>query len=600
MIRLASTLLLLALAQSPPPPPGQPSSDPVKVEAILGVDRVRPGDDFQIAVVFTIAEHYHIYAPDEPAENYTKTALKQPAIQGIAWESPRFPTSTEMKSGVETLRVYEKRAVVTFRGHADDRLPLGEISVPLEVDFQFCNEEVCFPPQRGVPLALKILVVAKGEAVVPARADLFADAGGDQESGFGDLLKRSLWVALAGLLIGGIGTAFTPCVLPMIPFTVAFFTNQVDRSKGKTLLLALTYTAGIVTTFSLLGWLFGRAGSSAGSILGNPWVVGVFIAIFVALGLSCFGLFELTIPAPIMAKLGGGGSREGRLGAYVMGLLLGVVAAPCVGPVLASLLLWIAKHGSGVVGLLLMAVYGLGLGLPFIALAFASGSIPRAGAWMVWVKEVFGVLIFGTALYYLYTIPPNKPLIVGLFGVGCIALAIRYLWPAIRHAESEHESVVLGIVAALLATYSFLPKALTHPIGLPNIAQILFHESWLPWRTDHDQALADAKRDGRPAFVDFTAAWCPSCHEMERMMEEPDVWAVLQRFVLIQLDCTNADSAGTILRNERYGKHGLGGVPSSAYYNAKGELVEAHYGALEKEAFVKILRSVDTRPPLGD
>jgi thioredoxin:protein disulfide reductase len=590
VIAIASTLLLLALAQSPPPAPGLIDENPVKVEAFLSVDRVRPGDTFDVAVVFTLAEPYHIYGADEP--NYIATKVTPAPVKGISWEAPRYPASVEKKTKDETLRLYEKRAVVVFTGHASESLVAADVSTTVSVDYQSCTSESCLPPRKGVPIALKIPVAAKGADAHPANAELFAGAQQSAESGggFGDILaKQGLWAGLLILLLGGIVTAFTPCVLPMIPFTVAFFTNQVDRSKTKTLVLALVYTLGIVTTFSILGWLFGRAGSSAGAILGNKWVVIAFIAIFVALGLSCFGLFELTIPAPIMAKLGGG-SRRGTTGAFVMGSLLGVVAAPCVGPVLAALLLYIAHQGSGLSGLLFMAVFGLGLGLPFIALAFASGSIPKAGAWMVWVKEIFGVLIFGTALWYLSTLVDSPRLVTTLAGIGLVLLALRYAVPALRRTESEHKSIVLGAVALLLAIGFFLPQA----------PRIVFHESSIHWRTDHDAALAEARRDGRPALVDFTAKWCFSCKEMEHMMEEPEVAAALERFVMITVDCTEDDGPGVKLRTERYGKYELNGVPASAYYNSKGKLVATHFGELKKAEFLELVRSVETREPLED
>ncbi len=600
---VASGLVLFGLGESPtttaraqntsalPSLPSRSEPKPVEVTTLLDVDKVRPGDTFHVAVIFKIDEKYHLYGIDEKNKDYLGTKVTPPADPGFAWEAPRYPPSHEVAFGEERIRVYEKEARVFFTGKADDTLAPGAKDVVVLVDYQACTDKSCLAPVIGSPIALVIPVAKPGEAVAALNADVFKDQPrGGEGSGFADLLvKHGLWAALGVLLAGGIATAFTPCVLPMIPFTVAFFANQVDRSKARTLLLSVIYTAGIVTTFSVLGYLFGRAGSSAGSLLGNPWVLLAFVAIFAALGLACFGLFELTVPASIMSKIGGG-SREGRLGAYFMGLLLGVVAAPCVGPILAGLLVYIATKGSGLEGFLYMLIYGTGLGIPFIALAFVSGALPRAGAWMVWVKEAFGALLFATALYYLTTLVRNPRWIVLLAAVGALVLAARYLLPALRRAESEHRSASLGFVAILLAIYFFAGPTLARVTPIKSAERVFFGQSWLPWITSEEEGLAKARAEGRPAFIDFTAEWCFSCKEMEHMMEEPDVWAELQRFVLIQIDCTANDAPGTRLRNEKYA---LGWVPAQAFYDSSGQLVRKSQSAIEKKEFLEILRSID-------
>jgi thiol:disulfide interchange protein DsbD len=589
---LAVLATLGALLAPAPVTSGTVAETPVEVAAFLNQDRVRPGDLFQVAVVFKIGKGWHVYAPDETDPNYTRLSVTLPRASGFGWEAPRYPSSHEVALFGQTGRIYENEARVFFNGRADDRLSPGEQELRLLVDYQACTDEVCDQPRKGVPVALRIPVAARGDTVSPANVELFQDqpATLERKSAFAAALEKSVWAAILVLLVGGILTAFTPCVLPMIPFTVAFFTNQVDRSKVKTLTLALLYAAGIVTMFSVLGYAFGRAGSSAGALLGHPWVLLAFAAIFAALGLACFGLFELTVPSSLLSKLGGG-SREGRLGAFLMGLLLGVVAAPCVGPVLAGLLVFIAAKGSGLSGLFYMFVFGLGLGLPFIALAFASGAIPKAGPWMVWVKDMFGVLLFAAALYFVDIVLQSPRTILLLAALGVVLLALRYLLPIIRRTESEHRSMSLGVVALLLATYLFAGPVVTRAFGIPSAESIVFRESWLPWRTDHDAALADARREGRPALVDFTAKWCVSCKEMVHMMERPEVWAELQRFILIKVDCTRSGGPGEALRDERYPE--LGVVPSIVIYDSLGNKVFSRKGEMKRDEFLETIRAVD-------
>jgi len=203
----------------------------------------------------------------------------------------------------------------------------------------------------------------------------------------------------------GVLTALTPCVYPMIPITVSIFGARAGVPRGRALLLATAYVAGIAAMFGTLGTSFGLLGRAFGTFLANPWVIVPLALFFFAMGLSMFGAFEVALPSGLQGRLARVGGR-GFAGAFGMGLVAGIIAAPCTGPPLASLLAYVATTRNARWGFLLLATYGAGVGLPFWLLAGFSMSLPKPGRWMEWVKSVFGIALFAAALYYLKNVVP--------------------------------------------------------------------------------------------------------------------------------------------------------------------------------------------------
>ncbi|MBI1992736.1 MAG: cytochrome C biogenesis protein, partial [Candidatus Omnitrophica bacterium] len=203
--------------------------------------------------------------------------------------------------------------------------------------------------------------------------------------------------------LGGLALNLTPCVYPLIPVTVSFFANQSRHRLGYTALLASCYVLGLAVTYSLLGLAASLTGGLFGALLQRPGVLISVALIMVALGLSMCGLFELRVPSSISSRFGSG--RMGLVGALIMGLTVGIVAAPCIGPFVVGMLLYVSQLGSPVIGFWLFFTLALGLGTPYLVLGlFASrlDRLPKAGAWLVWVKQVLGCVLFGVALYLIF------------------------------------------------------------------------------------------------------------------------------------------------------------------------------------------------------
>ena len=296
-----------------------------------------------------------------------------------------------------------------------------------------------------------------------------------------DQLKSApLWLQLVLAFLGGLLLNLTPCVYPIIPITVGYFGGQSEGRLSKTLMLGGFYVLGLALVYSMLGVLAAMTGSLFGSLLQSPWVsIGVAI-IFFALALSMWGVFTINPPQFLMK----GGSQKGILGAFGMGALLGVVAAPCVGPAVGALLIYVGQRGDVLLGFGLFFALSLGLGLPYLVLAAFSGamkSLPRSGKWMITAKKVFAVLIFLVALFYLRQ------------GFGAFS--------ASRAAASTREA-----------------------------------ETWTPATL---AVLQKARAANTPVIIDFRADWCLPCLKMEReIFHQPEVLNAAKNVQLARADLT--------------------------------------------------------------
>src|SRR3954464_1852578 len=193
-------------------------------------------------------------------------------------------------------------------------------------------------------------------------------------------------------LTAGLLTALTPCVYPMIPITISIFGAKTGVSRGRALALATFYVAGIAFMFGALGTVFALLGKAFGTFLANPWVIVPLAVFFVLMGLSMFGAFELALPSGLQNRLSRVGGK-GFGGAFLMGLVGGIIAAPCTGPPLAGILAYVATTRSVFLGGSLLFTYALGMGVLFFVIAAFAVALPKSGGWMDAVKSIFGVVM---------------------------------------------------------------------------------------------------------------------------------------------------------------------------------------------------------------
>ncbi|MBW2732296.1 MAG: thioredoxin family protein [Deltaproteobacteria bacterium] len=333
----------------------------------------------------------------------------------------------------------------------------------------------------------------------------------------------------------GIATSLTPCVYPMIPITVSIFGAKEARSRMSAFLLATFYVLGIAVMYTGLGVLASLGGWAAGGILGSPYFVVPLAIFFVVMASSMFGFWEIRLPMALqnrMSQVGGKGFR----GAFAMGLVGGVLIAPCTGPVLAGLLAYVATTGSLVMGAGLLFTYALGIGVLFWIIATFAVSMPKNGPWMDSVKSVLGIALLAAALYYLQPVVPllsrfTAPAtwfpatMAGLIVLGLIlgALHLSYLGTSALTKIRK----TLGILAITVATLGLINYALTPTVQLP-------------WLANEAQALSLAKEQNKRLLVDFSAKWCVPCKEMEdEILTHPKVLKQLESWLLLKIDITD-------------------------------------------------------------
>lgn len=220
--------------------------------------------------------------------------------------------------------------------------------------------------------------------------------------------EGGLLAALGLVFVAGILASLTPCVYPLIPITIGVFGARESDSRLQSFTLSLVYVLGIAITYSVLGVIAAIFGTVFGGAMQSPWVLGGIAVIFIALGLSSLGMFEIRLPGNLQTRLSQAGGN-GYGGALLMGLFAGIIAAPCVGPIVAGVLVYVAQQQDVLLGILLLMTFAFGMGLLFIILGTFSGllaRLPKSGGWMDGVKVAIGAVFLGVALYYLRIVLP--------------------------------------------------------------------------------------------------------------------------------------------------------------------------------------------------
>ncbi|MCR9161238.1 MAG: protein-disulfide reductase DsbD family protein [Nannocystaceae bacterium] len=378
-------------------------------------------------------------------------------------------------------------------------------------------------------------------------------------------LAAYAWAFGQGVLVD-----LTPCVYPLIPITVAVF-GAKGVSRGRALFLASAYVLGMAVLYTSLGVAVALSGAAFGAWLGNPWVVYPIVLMLLALAASMFGAFDIQLPTSVQNRLNAVGGT-GPVGAFLMGLVSGLISAPCTGPVLLSLLAFIASSaadGGGVVyGGSLLFAYALGMGTLFFAVALGA-SLFRPGAWMEHVKSFFGVAMLVMAAWFLR--PVHKELgdfiihpdwgIWAAIGLVAVGLALGAVHLSFKSSRAEASRKALGVALAAMG-------------GIVGVNLILYVPpmAWTEVTTldEMTAAITAAEDDGKPIVIDFAAEWCTPCKEMEKFtFHHEDVEPRLAKgFHLIKIDVTDpSEDQATI--QEAFGS---GTLPSVLIYGTDAQL----------------------------
>ncbi len=586
-LALAALVAVVALAPAPAraqAPADSPSASVVALRLVADADRLVAGAPFRLAVVADVKPGWHVNS-HTPKEDYLiPTEVSLPPVAGLAFEAPVYPAHVELKLPFsETpLAVYEGKTVIRVAGKVDPAAAPGPRTLKALLDFQPCNDQQCLAPAQ-VEATLTIDVAAKGSAASPANAELFgASTGGGAPAAAptapagtasattaplegvrgtapaepSPFAGRSLPALLGLVFLAGLALNLTPCVYPLIPITVGFFGRQAAGKTSRNLGLAVLYVLGMSVTYSALGVFAALSGALFGSWLQKPAVLVGIAIVVLALALSMFGLFEIRMPHALTDRTG---LKGGAVGAFTMGLFVGFVAAPCIGPFVLSLLTYVAAQGSAVLGFGLFFTLAMGLGVPYLVLGTVTGSLsklPRSGEWMVAVRKVFGFVLVSLAVYFLRPLLPPRAFDLGL--ALPLVLGGLYLLFLEKNARDVawFKPVRAVVSLALVAAGIWLAVPRTAVAGLP-------------FETYSDEALAKAAAEGKPVMIDFFADWCLPCKELEHnTFSDPRVVAAAKGWVLLKADLTREGTEEVARLRQRWG---IKGVPTVVFLGPDGK-----------------------------
>ncbi len=562
------------------------SASRMNVRYFLSVDRVPAGSSFQAAVVLDIQPGWHMQAAQPSFDYLVGTILSLKPQSGIEIGRIDHPSAKQIEFAGDTLAVYDGETPILFTiSTAADLIP-GQYVIKGELTVQACDDQVCLAPST-LAVNIPVEVVTKGTSVTAVNEKWFRTLSPIENAAVSsvDELNQvfggsSLFLTLLAMFLTGLALNLTPCVYPMLSVTVSIFGGQNKSRTVGVFLKALIYVLGIGTMYSILGTLAALTGGMFGGVMQNTWVLVAIGLLLGAMALSMFGLYEFRPPSRLLNRLGGT-TTTGFAGVYLSGLLVGIFAAPCIGPPIIALLALVGARGNPWFGFGAFFVLSMGLGAPYLVLGTFSGllqKLPKSGAWMIWVKKVFGVILLGVGLFYLaLAIMPGFvqwiPLITAIIG-GVYLGFIEKTGNGKRGFRNL--KYALGIAAILYGVWQI--------VAMPR--------TQLEWQSYQPELLDIARTNRKPVVLDFYADWCIPCHELEReTFSHPDVMAALGGYVRLKVDMTHDDNAENRAVVERFG---VQGVPTLVFLDANGDELQNSRvtGFLPPNEFLSIMPKI--------
>lgn len=561
----------------------------VKTRVFSSFDKVQPNSEIKIAVEIEIDKEYHINS-NTPKDDFlipTELLIKSSDVSVISISYPEAHDVTFSFSD-ESVSVYDGINFIGAILKVSESAKIGIIKIPIEVSYQACNDASCMAPTSALD-TLTIEVVDNSIPINEVNQEIFSKVDisytpiqsttENDDSGIASTLESSgLLLSILFVFLGGLALNLTPCVYPLIPITIGYFGGQSEGKTSKLFVLGVLYVLGMALTYSIVGVVTAMSGAIFGALLQNPIVIIVIAVIFVVLALSMFGLYEIKAPDSLVMKAGG--ARSGVFGAFFMGLTMGVVAAPCIGPFVLGLVTYVAAKGDIFYGFIMFFFLAVGLGVPYLFLAIFSGrikSLPRAGFWMEGVRNIFGFILIGMAIYFVNPILP-KVLAHYLLPVFMIGAAIYLLF--INKLANDVVGYrifksVFSVLMIVIAAWMLWPVEKSAP-------------NWEKYTTTSYEV---ALQNNEKILIDFYADWCIPCKELDALtFSDKNVINALSDFKTFKVDMTKSLSEETTLIREKFN---IVGMPTILFINSKGNEVKRITGFMNAEEFQKLINNVE-------
>jgi thiol:disulfide interchange protein DsbD len=564
------------------------ANDLVKINSATIDPPLKARGSSTLKIAATVIPDWHINSDKPFSEDYIPTKLEINGPVSVTPGTIKYPPAETLKldpaAGGDKLAVFggDIKFEVPLKAAADFAPKPGD-ELTVTIDYQGCNNNECLRPASvSTTVALATSGAAAGaiEGIAAGGAKSGGIGGGGDDSGGAIsriFLNHGWFLGFLAVFLGGLALNLTPCVYPLIGVTIAYFGNQGGGPR-RVMYLAIVFVLGIALMFSSVGVAVAMSGGLFGAAMQNPFVLVALSIMLLTLAASSFGWFVLQPPNWMMQRAGS--AHPGYAGALLMGLGMGVVAAPCIGPIVLGLLLMVEKSGSALFGFALFFTLAIGLGLPYVGLAMAAGHIrrlPRSGEWLTWIEHLFGFVLVGLALYFLDPVVPNN-LMTRFIPYYAAGVGI-YLGFISREGRSWRPFLVirsaLGLVAVAALAFMLYPRQAPEKLRFEPF---------------NSELLASATEARKPVLIDFSADWCIPCREMDHStFIDPSVVTEAKRFVRMKANLTAQDKKTEDLTS----KYEIQGVPTTMLIDSTGKVLQRKVGYIGPQEMLTDLRQVD-------
>ena len=626
MTRLAACLLVLVASAFG-------AQDPVQWTLTFDAKAAPPGGHILARFTGKIDPGWHLYSLTTPkgGPNPTTAGIAEnPSVAGFKVYEPQPERKFDPNFQLDT-ETYAEEVVLLLDIELKKDAPAGPVEITAQTRYQCCTDKICLPPKRksaaatinidpGAQAASISIPAGYTEFVKPVAAPAGAAAPASKPVQATPQPSTDFGLFLLATFGAGLAAIFTPCVFPMIPFTVSYFINRQSGSKRDGIVQAVVFCLGIIVLFTALGAIVKAIAGPFGVVqLGNsPWVNTFIAIVFVIFGLSLLGAFELTLPSGLLTRLNQASEGGGYFGTLLMGLTFTLTSFACIGPIVGPLLV-ASVQTSGLQPIFGMMSFAAGLAAPFFVLALFPSylkRLPKSGGWLVRVKVVLGFIVLAVSMKYLSTADQvlqknliSRELFIASW-VVFFALPGLYLLGFLRLEginPEDHLGVGRMLLAAVFLIFSisllpgmfgsslgeieaFIPVAAKNAAFGGNVAEG-GGAVWL--KNQYTEALVKARQENKLVFINFTGNACTNCHWMKaNMFPRPEIIGLLKDFVLVDLFTDGTDEVSERFQKLEESKFGTVAIPFYAILDPDEHVIATFPGLTRNtQEFISFLKS---------